>query len=227
MDLDAQIAELEKQVADSEALQQQQQQPGGQQGGEQSVLQRRFAKDSDDRSIYVANLPQDPNLTPEEVAQFFSECGPIVNCTLLRDRATGQLKGTAYIEFSTYEATGRALDAKQNVVFRGQNLTVCRGIAVLARTLPIANRCFPSQPSPLKQKNARGGIRRGSRSPGRARGGDWRIGAATATSTAKPQKEKKATGNEPTTSTANKTREGTEEKRKQKMAVSNNNNEKY
>nr|CCC92403.1 putative RNA-binding protein [Trypanosoma congolense IL3000] len=88
-----------------------------------------FSKDSDGRSIFVGNLPKGenggPTSTPEELAQFFADCGPILNCTLLRDRMTGELKGTAYIEFSTYTGMGKAIDMKNNSVFKGNTIIVC------------------------------------------------------------------------------------------------------
>ena len=87
--------------------------------------QPRFARDADDRSIFITGLPKQ-NETPEEVAAFFADCGPINKCTLIKDRATQQLKGAAYVEFQTNEGRGRALDTKQNALFRGQHpITVC------------------------------------------------------------------------------------------------------
>ncbi|CBH13713.1 RNA-binding protein, putative [Trypanosoma brucei gambiense DAL972] len=88
-----------------------------------------FSKDSDGRSIFVGNLPKGdnggPTTTPEELAHLFADCGPILNCTLLRDRTTGELKGTAYVEFSTYTGMGKAIDTKNNTMFKGSTLIVC------------------------------------------------------------------------------------------------------
>ncbi|KEG09542.1 putative RNA-binding protein [Trypanosoma grayi] len=88
-----------------------------------------FSKDSDSRSIFVGNLPKGenggPTSTPEELVQFFSDCGQILNCTLLRDRTTGELKGTAYMEFASYTSMGKAIDTKNNANFKGSTIIVC------------------------------------------------------------------------------------------------------
>lgn len=88
-----------------------------------------FEKDADERSIFIQGLPKG-NETPEQLAAFFADCGPILKCTVLKDKHSGALKGSAYIEFATHEATGRAIDTKQNVVFQGSTLTVCKTFRV-------------------------------------------------------------------------------------------------
>ncbi|GET89028.1 hypothetical protein, conserved [Leishmania tarentolae] len=88
-----------------------------------------FSKDTDSRSIFIGNLPRGtdgtPTTTPEELVQFFADCGNILNCTVLKDRATGELKGTAYIEFADYTAMGKAIDTKNNANFKGSTIIVC------------------------------------------------------------------------------------------------------
>lgn len=104
----------------------------GQQQGQQGTQQQpghQFSKDTDDRSIFVGNLPKGQNgvvTTPEELAAFFQDCGPILNCTVLKDKASGELKGTAYLEFATFEACGRAIDTKNNASFKGCAITVSK-----------------------------------------------------------------------------------------------------
>ncbi|KAG5503521.1 hypothetical protein JKF63_05661 [Porcisia hertigi] len=88
-----------------------------------------FSKDTDSRSIFIGNLPKGTDgtatTTPEELVHFFADCGNILNCTVLKDRATGELKGTAYIEFSDYTAMGKAIDTKNNANFKGSTIIVC------------------------------------------------------------------------------------------------------
>lgn len=102
---------------------------GGAPGGAQQAQPgHQFSRDSDDRSVFIGNLPKGQNgvmTTPEELAAFFQDCGPLLNCTVLKDKATGELKGTAYLEFGTYEACGRAIDVKNNAVFKGSAISVC------------------------------------------------------------------------------------------------------
>lgn len=85
-----------------------------------------FSKDTDERSVFVGNLPKQYPITKEELMHLFSECGPILNCTLLRDRVTQELKGTAYIEFSSYSAMGKAIDTMNNATFKGNSLVVTK-----------------------------------------------------------------------------------------------------
>ncbi|RNE99609.1 putative RNA-binding protein [Trypanosoma rangeli] len=111
------------------AQQQQQQFVGQSAMAPTSGQPHQFSKDSDGRSVFVGNLPKGdnagPTTTPEELAQFFADCGQILNCTVLRDRATGELKGTAYLEFATYTAMGKAIDTKNNASFKGSTIIVC------------------------------------------------------------------------------------------------------
>lgn len=93
-----------------------------------AASQHTFSKDTDSRSIFVGNLPKGGDggatTTPEELVQFFADCGSILNCTVLKDRATGELKGTAYIEFADYTAMGKAIDTKNNANFKGSTIIV-------------------------------------------------------------------------------------------------------
>ncbi|CAD2219768.1 polyadenylate-binding protein 2 [Angomonas deanei] len=88
-----------------------------------------FSKDSDSRSIFVGNLPKGdnggPSTTVEELTQFFGDCGNILNCTLRKDRQTGQLTGNAYIEFEKYTSMGKAIDTKDKADFKGNTIIVC------------------------------------------------------------------------------------------------------
>lgn len=98
-----------------------------QQVNDRAAGKHTFTKTTDDRSVFVSNLPRGENgytTTHDDLANFFSECGQILALTLLSDRKTGQLKGTAYIEFATFEGHGRALDTKQNAMFNGNVLKV-------------------------------------------------------------------------------------------------------
>lgn len=117
------------QAAAAQGFPRQQGYPGAQ-GGAPAQVQpgHQFSKDTDDRSVFIGNLPKGQNgimTTPEELAAFFQDCGPMLNVTVLKDKATGELKGTAYIEFATHEACGKALDVKNNANFKGSAITVC------------------------------------------------------------------------------------------------------
>lgn len=59
------------------------------------------------KSIFVSGF--DPQTTESDIRLFFSCCGSIVRITLLRDKATGQNRGSAYLEFDTPEQAQAAL----------------------------------------------------------------------------------------------------------------------
>ncbi|KAG5478318.1 hypothetical protein CUR178_05033 [Leishmania enriettii] len=103
-----------------------------------------FSKDTDSRSIFIGNLPRGTDgsatTTPEELVQFFSDCGHILNCTVLKDRATGELKGTAYIEFADYTAMGKAIDTKNNANFKGSTIIVC--VSTSSLSFPISSKAM-------------------------------------------------------------------------------------
>jgi hypothetical protein len=137
-DIDAQIRQLEEQVRRDQIAAQDAQDaarrvagPAPAEGYNRAPHGVRrdvgFARDADDRSIFISNLPKNPGdipLTPEELARFFEDCGVINKCSLLIDRNTNTLRGTAYIEFATKEGQANAINYKNQQQFRGQPLTV-------------------------------------------------------------------------------------------------------
>ena len=136
MNLEDEIRMLEAQVAHDSALvaqmgfavpqQQQQQQQFDSSAQTGDKPQPRFAHDADERSIFVSGIPKTLDITPERLASLFEDCGPILKCTILRNKGTNELKGAAYIEFGTHEAVGRALDTKNNLPVMGNTLTVTK-----------------------------------------------------------------------------------------------------
>lgn len=140
MELDDEIAMMERQV---EEMREKEQAMGGaakwssaeevQQALDAQKSNHRFSKDTDDRSVFVTNLPKGEEgyvTTHEDLCKFFEDCGRIQTCTLLRDKKTQELKGSAYIEFATYEGHGKAMDTKQNALFHGRPVKVYRALLV-------------------------------------------------------------------------------------------------
>lgn len=58
-------------------------------------------------SIFVGGL--DARTTESDLRLFFQPCGAIERVTVLKDKATGQPRGTAYVTFETEEAATAAL----------------------------------------------------------------------------------------------------------------------
>ncbi|MBS0358327.1 MAG: RNA-binding protein [Proteobacteria bacterium] len=71
--------------------------------------------------IYVGNLPY--RITEQDVEAAFNQYGPIENVMLIKDRATGRLKGFGFVTFETEAAAQDALkmDGKD---FQGRPLKV-------------------------------------------------------------------------------------------------------
>jgi hypothetical protein len=58
-------------------------------------------------SVFVGGM--DPKTTESELRIFFNSCGPIKRVTILKDKFSGQSKGTAYVEFEGEQACSSAL----------------------------------------------------------------------------------------------------------------------
>lgn len=76
---------------------------------------------SKNTSVFVGGM--DPRTTESDLRVFFSACGTIKRLTMLRDKFTGQQKGTAYIEFETVEQAAAAI-VKNGQSLHGKPLTV-------------------------------------------------------------------------------------------------------
>ena len=74
------------------------------------------------RKLYVGNLPFS---TEESTLEgLFAEAGPVQSVRVMRDRATGQSRGFAFVEMATDEDAQKAIDALNNYSYGGRNLTV-------------------------------------------------------------------------------------------------------
>src|SRR5262245_27159232 len=74
------------------------------------------------RKLYVGNLPfqtQEP-----ELQDLFATVGNVQSVTVLRDRATGQARGFAFVEMSTEEEAQRAISQLNTHQLGGRSLTV-------------------------------------------------------------------------------------------------------
>lgn len=73
------------------------------------------------KSIFVSGF--DPRTTDADLRLFFSACGVVQRITLLKDKFTGQSKGSAYMEFETPEQAQAAL-LKEGQSLHGRPLKV-------------------------------------------------------------------------------------------------------
>lgn len=80
-------------------------------------------EDADSRTVFVSNVHF--AATKEAITKHFSRCGEVVKVIMLTDAATGQPKGSAYIEFSCRETAEIALTLNETS-FMSRMLKVVR-----------------------------------------------------------------------------------------------------
>jgi cold-inducible RNA-binding protein len=72
--------------------------------------------------LYVGNLPYET--TETDLQTLFSATGEVSTINIVRDRATGQARGFAFVEMSDAESAQRAISQLDKHEFGGRNLTV-------------------------------------------------------------------------------------------------------
>jgi RNA recognition motif-containing protein len=74
------------------------------------------------RKLYVGNLAFS---TEENAVQaLFEQAGPVQSVRLMRDKATGQSRGFAFVEMETEEGAQAAIDQFNQKELEGRRLTV-------------------------------------------------------------------------------------------------------
>lgn len=74
------------------------------------------------RKLYVGNLSY--NVGETELHQLFSGIGDVETVTVMRDHATGQARGFAFVEMRNEEDAQRATTELNEREFEGRRLTV-------------------------------------------------------------------------------------------------------
>jgi RNA recognition motif-containing protein len=72
--------------------------------------------------LYVGNLPYET--TESDLQALFEGIGPVSTINVVRDRATGQARGFAFVEMSDAESASRAIKELDSHQYGGRNLTV-------------------------------------------------------------------------------------------------------
>jgi len=72
--------------------------------------------------LYVGNLPY--QTTESDLQTLFESVGPVATISIVRDRATGQARGFAFVEMSDAESAQRAISEFNEYSLGGRNLTV-------------------------------------------------------------------------------------------------------
>ena len=74
------------------------------------------------RKLYVGNLPFQTD--ESELQSLFSRAGTVESVTVMRDRATGQARGFAFVEMSTDDEAQTAIAELNAYQLGGRSLTV-------------------------------------------------------------------------------------------------------
>jgi len=72
--------------------------------------------------LYVGNLPYQTNET--DLQALFESAGPVASVSIVRDRATGQARGFAFVEMGDADSAQKAISELDRREFGGRNLTV-------------------------------------------------------------------------------------------------------
>lgn len=72
--------------------------------------------------LYVGNLPY--QTTESDLQTLFESVGTVSTVSLVRDRATGQARGFAFVEMSDTEGAQRAINELDRQQYGGRALTV-------------------------------------------------------------------------------------------------------
>ena len=72
--------------------------------------------------LYVGNLPYET--TESDLQTLFEAAGQVSTVNIVRDRATGQARGFAFVEMQDVEGARRAIAELDRHQYGGRNLTV-------------------------------------------------------------------------------------------------------
>ena len=72
--------------------------------------------------LYVGNLPYEA--TEADLQTLFESAGQVSTINIIRDRATGQARGFAFVEMSDAESAQRAISELDKHQYGGRSLTV-------------------------------------------------------------------------------------------------------
>jgi cold-inducible RNA-binding protein len=82
--------------------------------------------------LYVGNLPYET--TESDLHALFAATGEVSTVNIIRDRATGQARGFAFVEMTDAEGARRAITEIDRHQFGGRSLTVNEAKPVAARS---------------------------------------------------------------------------------------------
>jgi len=72
--------------------------------------------------LYVGNL--DYSVTGEQLTELLSQAGTVVSADVITDKYSGRSKGFGFVEMSSEDDAGKAIEMFNGKEFQGRNLVV-------------------------------------------------------------------------------------------------------
>ena len=76
--------------------------------------------------LFVGNLPYE--VTSEELGQFFSQFGSILEAVVITDRVSGRSKGYGFVRFTEENSADEAATKVNGKVYKGRPLVVNKAL---------------------------------------------------------------------------------------------------
>lgn len=74
------------------------------------------------KRLFVGGLPW--AVDDHQLRDHFQNVGQVINATVIRDRETQRSRGFGFVEFSTQEEAGKAVDSLDGTEMDGRQITV-------------------------------------------------------------------------------------------------------
>lgn len=74
------------------------------------------------KKLFVGGIPY--STTEADLREYFAQCGNVVSCSIIIDRATNRSKGFGFVEFETEEEAQKAVETLNNTELGGRNIIV-------------------------------------------------------------------------------------------------------
>ncbi|OGJ22510.1 MAG: hypothetical protein A2804_03075 [Candidatus Pacebacteria bacterium RIFCSPHIGHO2_01_FULL_46_10] len=78
--------------------------------------------DQNNKKLFVGNL--DYTVTSEDIKEFFSQFGTVTDAIVLTDKFSGRSKGFGFVTFETEDMATAAVNAANEMEFKGRKLNV-------------------------------------------------------------------------------------------------------
>ena len=72
--------------------------------------------------LFVGNL--DYGITSDQLREYFSQVGTVVDATIIQNRYTGRSKGFGFVEMSSDEEAKKAIETYNGKDFQGRDMVV-------------------------------------------------------------------------------------------------------